>query len=78
MLKRLREEAEKLATFAERGRIVPELREQQITNYRERIVHPWRLVYRIAGEQILIAAVIDGRRDFSEHLLKRALRADRT
>lgn len=71
---KLESEAKQLNRFPERGRVIPELAEQYITNYRERIVDSWRSIYKIMGDQVLIAAVIDGRRDFSDHLLKRILR----
>jgi len=50
-----------LNEFAERGRIVPELRDG---NIREIFVYSYRLVYRIEDDQISILALIHGRRDF--------------
>ena len=50
-----------LNEFAERGRIVPELRDDSI---REIFVYSYRLVYRIEDDQISILALIHGRRDF--------------
>ena len=41
------------------GRIVPELENEKI---RERFVYSYRLVYQIKTQQILIVAVIHGRR----------------
>lgn len=43
------------------GRIVPELENE---NIRERFVYSYRLVYQIETDQILIVAVIHGRRSF--------------
>ena len=43
------------------GRIVPELENE---NIRERFVYSYRLVYQIKTQQILIVAVIHGRRLF--------------
>ena len=43
------------------GRIVPELENK---NIRERFVYSYRLVYKIKTQQILIVAVIHGRRLF--------------
>lgn len=59
-----------LSEFAERGRIVPELDEP---NTRERFVHSYRLIYRVAGQHVTIAAVVHGRR-----LLGNALACDDT
>jgi toxin ParE1/3/4 len=50
-----------LSEFAERGRIVPQFRDE---NIREIFVHSYRLIYRIEEEQISILALIHGRRDF--------------
>lgn len=50
-----------LNEFAERGRIVPELRDGSI---REIFVFSYRLVYRIKDDQISVLALIHGRRDF--------------
>lgn len=43
------------------GRIVPELENK---NIRERFIYSYRLVYQIKKQQILIVAVIHGRRLF--------------
>lgn len=75
VLDAIEKEARKLEAFPERGRLVPELMTQQIIDYRERIVNPWRVIYSVKRNHILVAAVIDGRRDFSDHLFKRILRA---
>ena len=52
-----------LNEFAERGRIVPELRD---SNIREIFVYSYRLVYRIEDDRISILALIHGRRDFQK------------
>ena len=50
-----------LDKFAERGRIVPELNED---NIREIFVYSYRLIYRIEDNQISVLALIHGHRDF--------------
>ena len=50
-----------LDEFAERGRIVPEIRDD---NIREIFIYSYRLVYRIEDDRICILALIHGRRDF--------------
>ena len=52
-----------LNEFAERGRIVPELRDSSI---REIFIYSYRLVYRIEDDWISIVALIHGRRDFQK------------
>jgi plasmid stabilization system protein ParE len=56
------EVADRLPEFPELGRAVPEIGNASI---RERLVHRYRLIYRIGPDRILIAAVIHGRQDFA-------------
>ncbi len=53
-----------LKQFATRGRWVPELEENA---YRELFIHSYRLIYRVNGQQVLIIAVIHGKRQL-EHI----------
>lgn len=63
-----------LATQPARGRVVPELRAVGVTEYRELIVAPYRICFRITGREVGIVSVLDGRRDVEETLIHRALR----
>jgi len=74
VLKRLRNQAEALSSMARRGRVVPELRDLSPEPWREILLRPYRIIYRISGQQILILAVLDGRRDLEDLLLRRLLR----
>ena len=58
---------EKLKEFPKIGRIVPELEKEDI---RELIIYSYRLVYQIKESQILIAAVIHGKRQFENVIEK--------
>ncbi len=51
--------ARKLETFPNAGRIVPELDDEQI---REHFVYSYRIIYRIQNNDVLIVAVVHGRR----------------
>lgn len=62
-----------LSKFPRRCRVVPELRDLGITEYRELIFAPFRLFFRIRGRVVSIVGVLDGRRDIEEILIKRAL-----
>ena len=62
-----------LTRFPKRARIVPELRRVGMREYRELIVSPYRILFRLAGQSIAILGVFDGRRDLTELLLTRAL-----
>lgn len=54
-----------------RGRIVPELMEQGLTQYRELVIPPWRLMYRVTPETVYIVSLIDSRRNVEDILLNR-------
>jgi toxin ParE1/3/4 len=54
-----------------RGRIIPELQEQGVLQYREPVIPPWRVMYRIAWQ--LVLAVLDSRRNIEDILLGRLL-----
>lgn len=59
---RIVETAEAIPEYPEIGRIVPEIDDPSI---RERLVHRYRVIYRLAGDRAVVAAVIHGRQDFS-------------
>jgi len=73
ILRKIKKKASNLYTIPERGRIVPELQDQGILQYRELIVPQWRLIYRIAEQKIFVLSVIDSRRNVEDILLKRLL-----
>lgn len=52
--------ANSLFQFVERGRVVPEYGDQSI---RELFVDNYRLIYRVRGRHVLIAAFVHGARD---------------
>lgn len=65
---------ESLDEFSNRGRVVPELRIRGITTYREIIVVPYRIIYRVEPGAVWIVAVLDHRRDLDALLHERARR----
>lgn len=65
-----------LNKFPKRGRIIPELNKFNIKNYRELVISPWRVMYRIERHNVIILAVIDGRRNIEDILLNRILRQE--
>jgi toxin ParE1/3/4 len=71
ILKNIKKSASNLYTLPERGRIVPELQAQGILQYRELIIPPWRLLYRIDERKIYVLSVIDSRRNVEDILLSR-------
>lgn len=65
---------ESLNELSSRGRIVPELRARGIATYRELIVLPYRVIYRVEPREVWVVAVLDHRRDLDTLLLERARR----
>lgn len=74
ILHKLETKAALLVTLPNRGRVVPELLHTGISQYRELISAPWRIVYRVDNRQVLIMAVLDSRRDLQTVLLGRLAR----
>jgi toxin ParE1/3/4 len=54
-----------------RGRIVPELKRIKVMDYREIIVNPFRIIYRVEDKTVFIIAVFDGRRQIDDILYQR-------
>lgn len=63
--------AQDLNQFPERGIIIPDLRLQGISGYRELLFPPWRLMYRVEDRRVVVLAVLDGRRNPEDILLDR-------
>jgi len=63
-----------LSRFPLSGRIVPELYDQGIEQYREMIQGQYRIVYEMQAENVVIQAVIDSRRNLQDILLTKLLR----
>lgn len=65
--------ADALTENAARCRSVPELAAHGIPMYRELLVRPYRILFRIRERQVVILGVFDGRRDLEALLVQRAL-----
>lgn len=66
------QKVESLSRFPTRGRIVPELREFGFDMYREIIVRPFRIFYKIENDsKVILLGILDGRRDLFQLLLHR-------
>jgi toxin ParE1/3/4 len=73
VLDRLLEVTENLATFPDRGSPPKELRSLGIKEYRQAFFKPYRIIYRLIGEQVVIYVIADGRRDMQTLLSSRLL-----
>ncbi len=75
VLNKLKKKTANLHHSPKRGRIIPELHEYGIYQYRELIIAPWRLMYRVQEERVYVLAVLDSRQNIEDILLKRILEA---
>jgi toxin ParE1/3/4 len=73
ILEKIQQQASCLYTLPERGRLGPELQDQGILIYRELIVPPWRIIYRISERKVYVLAVLDARRNIEDILLNRLI-----
>ncbi len=73
ILKKIKQKASSLNTLPERGRIVPELQDQDILIYRELIIPPWRIIFRISEMKVYVLSVLDARQNVEDILLKRLI-----
>lgn len=71
--KKIKEKAQSSNFFPMRGKVVPELQKQGITLYRKIIVSPWRIMYQVDIETIIMA-IIDSRQNVEEVLLKKIIK----
>lgn len=70
---KITEKASGLYIPPERSRLVPELKDQGILQYRELIHSPWRIIYRISENKVYVLSVLDSCRNIEDILLKRLL-----
>ncbi len=71
ILKKIKKQVNGLHHLPKRGRIVPELYDHGITQYREMIIKPWRVMYRISNGKVYVLSVLDSRQNMEDILLKR-------
>jgi toxin ParE1/3/4 len=67
-------EASRLRRNSRQGKVVPELLEKGIADYRQVVVSAYRLIYTIRTEFIDVVAVIDSRRDVQALIFQRLIR----
>lgn len=73
LLDRLYEAMANLADYPLRGPVPPELEAIGMADWRQVSVPPYRIIYTVSAEQITVAVVADGRRDFASLLERRLL-----
>jgi toxin ParE1/3/4 len=73
-LAKIKAKVSNLNSLPQRGRIVPELKQQGILQYRELFIPPWRIIYRISDSKVYVFSVIDSRQNVEDVLLNRLVR----
>jgi toxin ParE1/3/4 len=73
VLDRLIQAAEDLRTYPERGSCPKELRSLGISEYRQVFFKPYRLIYRIHSQQVVVYIIANSRRDMQSLLARRML-----
>lgn len=74
VVERIERRAATLESNPARGRVAPELSRFGMQTWRELIVRPWRIIYRVEGDLVTVLALFDGRRDLEDVLLERLIR----
>jgi len=72
---KIKEKAHSSNFFPLKGRVVPELQKEGITLYRELIVAPWRIIYKISSDTVYIMAIVDSRQNVEEILLQKLIKS---
>ena len=73
LLDRLLAAIETLETFPLRGSVPRELDALGIREFRQILVEPYRLIYRVVGKTVFVMVIADGRRDMQALLERRLL-----
>jgi toxin ParE1/3/4 len=73
VLNRILEIADSLAASAMPGSQPKELRSLGDQEYRQVFFKPYRMIYRVVGQQVAIYLIADGRRDMQSLLVRRLL-----
>ena len=75
VLDRIEDQLGRLSKFPERGAYTKELLAIGMREYRETYFKPYRIIYRVIGQQAIVYVIVDGRRDMQALLSRRMLRA---
>jgi toxin ParE1/3/4 len=73
ILRKITKSASRLHQTPMRGRVIPELQAQGVLQYRELIVSPWRIIYRISEHMVFVVSVLDSRQNIEDILFNRLL-----
>lgn len=72
-IERILEKIASLERFPDRGAVPQEIEALGVSRYRQLLVAPYRLFYRIVDDKVVITLIADGRRDLQPLLERRLL-----
>jgi len=73
---KIRASCSSLSHNSERCNVISDLKTVGIRSYRQILVVPYRIIFKLDSDRIFIVAVLDGRRDLETSLLQRLLRTN--
>jgi len=74
LIDKIEKAVQSLSILPKRGHPPPELDRIGVLDFREIHVEPTRIIYEVAGRDVIVHAVFDGRRDLQDLLARRLLR----
>jgi toxin ParE1/3/4 len=75
VLDRIEEAWNALRTSPDRGPIVPELLELNNRRYREVFFKPYRIIYQVVDDRVIVELIADGRRNMRTLLQQRLVQS---
>ena len=73
LLDQLLEVSRSLSSFPAKGSVPRELQSLGMREFRQMFFKPYRVIYRVVGQQVVIFLIVDGRRDMQSLLTRRLL-----
>lgn len=73
ILQSLNDVVQRLAPLPSRGNVSKELRALGLTQFREAHYKPYRIIYRVREDAMVVHCIVDGRRDMQSLLQHRLL-----
>jgi len=71
VLEKIKKQVSELYFLPKKYRIVPELANHGINQYRDMVIAPWRAIYIISESTVYVLSVLDSRQNIEDILLKR-------
>ena len=75
VLEQIEQAFQGLSGYPERGNYPRELLDVGVQEYREVVLRPYRIIYRVMGDNVYVLVIADGRRDMPALLERRLLQA---